>query len=116
MYLQIITQSKILILIEQYDINFNKDIVINKAFEKGFKTLIFRIVENKDKILFKNVSNNKISSLIDNFSITNEKFVNNNYEVDFDIKFDKKKILSFIRSKNVISSIPKAQMFFLSQS
>ncbi len=93
---------------EQYDINFNKDIVINKAFEKGFKTLIFRIVENKDKILFKNVSNNKISSLIDNFSITNEKFVNNNYEVDFDIKFDKKKILSFIRSKNVISSIPKS--------
>ena len=93
---------------EQYDINFNKDNVINKGFEKGFKTLIFRIVENKDKILFKNISNNKIRSLIDNFSITNEKFVNNNYEVDFEVKFDKKKILSFIRSKNVISSVPKS--------
>ncbi len=92
---------------EQYDINFNKDKVINKGFEKGFKTLIFKIVESKDKKLFKDVPNNKISSLIDNFSITNEKFVNNNYEVDFEVKFDKKKILSFIREKNVISSVPK---------
>tara|TARA_B100000963_G_C22607977_1_gene663509 strand:- start:21 stop:1094 length:1074 start_codon:yes stop_codon:yes gene_type:complete len=92
---------------EQYDINFNKDNVIIKGFEKGFETLIFRIVENKDRVLFKNISNTKIKSLIDNFSITNEKFVNNNYEVDFEVKFDKKKILTFIRSKNVISSVPK---------
>ena len=92
---------------EQYDINFNKDKVINKGFEKGFKTLIFKIVESKDKNLFKDIPNNKIKSLIDNFSITNEKFVNNNYEVDFEIKFDKKKLLSFIREKNVISSVPK---------
>ena len=87
---------------EQYDINFNKDNVINRGFEKGFKTLIFKIVESKDKNLFKNIPNNKISSLIDNFSITNEKFVNNNYEVDFEVKFDKKKLLSFIREKNVM--------------
>ena len=92
---------------EQYDINFNKDKVIKKGFEKGFKTLIFKIVESKDKKLFKDIPNNKISSLIDNFSITNEKFVNNNYEVDFEVKFDKKKLLSFIREKNVISSVPK---------
>ncbi|MDC3162547.1 hypothetical protein OA670_02950 [Candidatus Pelagibacter sp.] len=92
---------------EQYDINFNKDEVINKGFEKAFKTLIFRIVENKDKSLFNETSKSKISSLINNFSITNEKFLNNNYEVDFEVKFDKKKLLSFIRSKNVISSVPK---------
>ncbi len=92
---------------EQYDINFNKDKVINKGFEKGFKTLIFKIVESKDKKLFKDIPNNKISSLIDNFSITDEKFVNNNYEVDFEVKFDKKKLLSFVREKNVISSVPK---------
>ena len=60
-----------------------------------------------NKIRFNNISNKKISSLIYNFSITNEKFVNNNYEVDFEVKFDKKKLLSFIRSKNVISSVPE---------
>ena len=92
---------------EQYDVNFNKDQAINKGFEKAFKTLIYKIVENKDKKLFNNISKKKISSLIDNFSITNEKFVNNNYEVDFEVKFDKKKLLSFIRSKSVISSVPE---------
>ena len=92
---------------EKYDINFNKDEVINKGFEKAFKTLIFRIVENKDKNLFKQISNSEISSLINYFSITNEKFLNNNYEVDFEVKFDKKKLLSFIRSKKVISSVPE---------
>ncbi len=92
---------------EQYDTNFNKDEIINKGFKKGFKTLIFRILENKDKNLFKDIPNYKISSLIDNFSITNEKFVNNNYEVDFEVEFNKKKLLSFIRRKNVISSVPK---------
>ena len=92
---------------EQYNTNFNKSQVINKGFEEAFKTLIYRIVENKDKNLFNDTPKNKIRSLIDNFSITNEKFVNNNYEVDFEVKFDKKKLFSFIRSKNVISSVPE---------
>ena len=92
---------------EKYDVNFDKDNAINKGFKKAFKAIIYKIVENKDKKLFKDIPKNKISSLIDNFSITNEKFVNNNYEVDFEVKFDKKKLLSFIRSKNVISSVPK---------
>tara|TARA_B100000886_G_scaffold81471_1_gene53020 strand:- start:947 stop:1879 length:933 start_codon:yes stop_codon:yes gene_type:complete len=88
-------------------VNFDKDKAINKGFKKAFKAIIYKIVENKDKKLFKDIPKNKISSLIDNFSITNEKFVNNNYEVDFEVKFDKKKLLSFIRSKNVISSVPE---------
>ncbi len=92
---------------EKYDVNFDKDKAINKGFKKAFKAIIYKIVENKDKKLFKDIPKNKISSLIDNFSITNEKFVNNNYEVDFEVKFDKKKLLSFIRSKNVISSVPE---------
>ena len=89
---------------EQYDINFNKDEVIKKGFKKGFKTLIFRIVESKDKNLFKNVPSNKINSLIDNFSITNEKFVDNNYEVDFEVKFDKEKLKlkSFSEKEKII--------------
>ena len=92
---------------EQYGINFNKQKVINKGFEKAFKILIFKIVENNDKKLFNNISRKKITSLIDNFSISNEKFINNNYEVDIQVKFDKKKLLSFIRNKKVISSVPK---------
>ena len=39
-------------IIEQYDVNF-KDHVISKGFEKAFETIIYKIVENKDKNLFK---------------------------------------------------------------
>ncbi len=99
---------------EKYNIKFNKEDVIKRGFEKAFLVLIYKIVENKDKSLFTSVSSNKIQSLVDNFSITNEKFVNDNYEVDFQVKFDKKKILSFIRSKKVISSIPnKTDVLFI---
>ena len=100
---------------EQYDINFNRDEVINKGFKKAFKTLIFKIVENKDKNLFKDISNNKISSLIDNFSITNEKFVNNNYEVDFEVKFDKKNYYHLLEEKVLFLQFLKTQIFFLYQ-
>ena len=44
---------------EQYDINFNKEKVINKGFEKAFKTIIYKIVENKDKKLFENIPKKK---------------------------------------------------------
>ena len=100
---------------EQYDINFNKDEVINKGFKKGFKTLIFRIVESKDKNLFKNVPSNKINSLIDNFSITNEKFVDNNYEVDFEVKFDKENYYHLLEEKTLFPLFQKIQTCFLSQ-
>ena len=81
---------------EQYNISFNKEEVINKGFEKAFKTLIFKIVESKDKNLFKNVSINKISSLIDKFSITNEKFVNDNYEVKMSFLLYHRKQMCFL--------------------
>ena len=100
---------------EQYDINFNKDQVITNGFEKAFETLIFKIVENQDKKHFKSTPKNKINSLIDNFSITNEKFVNNNYEVDFEVKFDKKKYFHLYGAKMSYRQSPKKQMFFLYQ-
>ena len=65
---------------EQYDINFNKDEVIKKGFKKGFKTLIFRIVESKDKNLFKNVPrNNEIKFFDQNYFYNNWNNVNKNY-------------------------------------
>ena len=97
---------------EQYDVNFNKGEVINKGFEKAFKTLIYRIVENKDKNLFNEISKNKISSLIDYFTITNEKFVNDNYEVDFEVKFDKKNYYHLSGVKMLFPQHQKLQMFF----
>ena len=64
---------------ENYDINFDKSKVINKAFEEAFKVLIYKLVESKDRSKIKNIPLKDKKNLIENFSINNEQFINNNY-------------------------------------
>ena len=45
--------------------------------------------------------------MIDNFSIIDEKFINNKYKNKIEVQFDRKKILNFFEDERVISSIPK---------
>ena len=69
--------------------------------------LVGRLVESKDYKIFQKIEIDEIKSLINNFSVTNEKFMNNEYITEVEVEFDRKKVLNFIQSKNVISSIPK---------
>ena len=91
---------------EFYDLNFEKTKVIDKAFKKAFKNLVFKLVQKKDQKIFKNIDIYKIKTLVDNFSITNEKFINNKYQSEFEVQFNRKKIIEYIQSKNIIPSIP----------
>ena len=100
------TISKIVIS-QEYNINFKKKNVIDKAFKKAFIMLVGRLVESKDYKIFQKIEIDEIKSLINNFSVTNEKFMNNEYITEVEVEFDRKKVLNFIQSKNVISSIPK---------
>ncbi|SVD86402.1 uncharacterized protein METZ01_LOCUS439256, partial [marine metagenome] len=99
---------------EKYDLNFNKSKVIDKGFIQAFKILIYKMVEKKDRSKFKNISLKQIKSLIENFSIVDEKFIDNKYTNKFEVQFNRKKILNFFEKKNVISSLPKeVKSFFL---
>ena len=98
-----ITQIKIE---ESYDINFNKYSVIDKAFKKAFNILIFKILEKKDRFQLSDISIQEIKSLIESFSIIDEQFVNNNYIGQFEVQFNRKKILNLIERKSLISSSP----------
>jgi len=99
---------------ESYDLNFNKFKVIDKGFKKVFKILIYKTVETKDRSKFENISLKKIKSLIDNFTILDEKFINNKYKNKLEVQFNRKKILNFFENENVISSLPKEiKSFFL---
>ena len=90
-----------------YDINFEKSKVVDKAFEKAFKILFYKLIENKDKLKINNISLKDKKSLIDNFSISDEIFINNNYIAQFNVQFNKKKILKYLNKKNLIPSSPK---------
>jgi len=100
-------------VVEIYDLKFQKSNVIDRAFKKAFEILIYKITENSDRSIIKNISLNEIKSLIENFSITNERFINNKYISEFNVQFNKKKILKYLNNKGVIPSSPNEIKTFL---
>ena len=93
-------------IVEAYDVDFDKIEVIDKAFKKAFIHLIYQATSSDDKNALNDISLKKIKSLIESFSIVDEKFIENNYMAKVEVNFDKKGILRLFESKNVISSIP----------
>ena len=92
---------------ENYDLNFDKSKVINKAFVEAFEVLIFKLIESKDRPKINNISLKDKKNLIENFSISDEQFINNNYIASFNVQFSKRKILSYLNNRNIIPSSPK---------
>ena len=77
------------------------DNIIDKAFNSAFQTLIRKITLSKNFPLLENQNIKLIKSFVESFSVVNEKFENNKYHGVFEINFNKKKILSFLRNKNI---------------
>ncbi len=89
---------------DEYNTNFNKDDIIDKAFVKAFRILINKITVSKDHEALKTQNLKLIKSFVESFSVVNEKFENNKYYGTYEISFNKSKILSFLRNKNVFHS------------
>ena len=97
-----------------FEINFDKNEIIDKGFIKAFDRLILSISQTKDQQKFKNLSISIIKGLIETFSIKEEKFINEIYYLSLNVTFDKKKIFNLLESKNIFPSIPvKQNIFFL---
>ena len=62
---------------DEYNTNFNKDRVIDKAFESAFQILISKITVSKDYEVLKNQKLKLVKSFVESFSVVNEKFENN---------------------------------------
>ena len=99
---------------ETYDINFDKSKVVDKAFDQAFKILLYKLIENKDKSKINIISLKDKKSLIENFSISDEMFVDNKYIARFNVQFNKKKILNYLNKKDLIPSSPtEIEVFIL---
>ena len=92
---------------KKFDEKFNRDKVIDEGFNLAFKELIFMLVQSQDQSKIKNITLESIKILIENFSIKEEKFLNNMYHVSLDVEFSKRKIFSLLEKKNVFPSLPK---------
>ena len=53
--------------------------------------LLKNILSSKDLYRVKITNSNEIKTMVDSFSIKDEKFINNNYIANFRVLFDKKK-------------------------
>jgi len=97
-----------------FEINFNKNEIIDRGFNKSFNELILSIIQSKDQVKLENTSINQIKGMIDTFSIEEEKFVNQIYYLKLNVSFNKKKIFDLLESKNIFPSIPvKKNLLFI---
>ena len=92
---------------KKFNMDFQKTDVINEGFKIAYRQLIFKITKSKDQFKLKDLSLMDIKTMIDNFSIKEEKFIDNIYYVNLDVSFNKKKIFSFLEKKNIFPSQPK---------
>ncbi len=99
---------------EKLENDFNKDILINKGFEKAFKELMGKLIQSKDIDKTQNINLNEIKSMIDTFSIKEEKFINKIYHLNLGVSFDKKKIYNYLYTKNIFpAQITEEKFLFI---
>ena len=89
-----------------FKVNFKKNDVIDSGFQTSFSNLVFMITTSGDKKKIKNISIKEIKGMIDSFTISDEKFINNAYFAKLETTFNKRKILSFLEEKSIFPSIP----------
>ena len=100
-------------IIEPYEISFNKPEIIDKAIKNGFQELIQKITTSNTEKKITNIDFKDIKNLVHSFSIVDEKFINNNYLVKFDIDFNQKSTLKYLEKKNIFSSLPLEKKIFI---
>ena len=96
-----------------FELNFKKSTVIDNGFKTSFSNLLSMITTSGDREKINNISIKEIKSMIDSFTISDEKFISNEYFAKLETTFNKKKILNFLERKSIFPSIPKTNKVLL---
>ena len=91
---------------EPFVVNFNKSKAIDNGFKSAFFNLISMITTSNDRDKIKNTSLKDLKGMIDSFTISNERFIDNEYFAKLEVTFNKKNTLLFLERKNIFPSIP----------
>jgi len=89
-----------------FKLNFNKNRVLDEGFRVAFLNLISMITTSDDRNKVKNTSLKEVKSMIDSFTISDEKFIKNEYSAKLETTFNKKKALTFLEKNNIFPSTP----------
>ena len=97
-----------------FEINFDKNNIIDEGFILAFDELILSIVQTKDQKKLQETSTRIIKGMIETFSINEEKFIDEIYYLNLNVSFNKKKIFALLEKKNIFPSLPvKKDIFFI---
>jgi len=97
-----------------FEINFNKNKIIDEGFAQAFNRLVLSILQTQDQKKLSKTPIDLIKSMIETFSIEEEKFIDEVYYLSLNVSFNKKKILNLMEKKNIFPSIPvEKKIFFL---
>ncbi len=97
-----------------FEINFNKNQIIEEGFVQAFNQLILSIIQSKDQKKLEKISLREIKGTIETFSIKEEKFINEIYYVKINVSFNKKSIFEILEKQNIFPSLPiKKNLVFI---
>ena len=94
-----------------FEINFNKNEVIDEGFRKAYNKLLLLIVNSTDQKKINQIKLNEIKGMIESFTIKEERFIDEIYYVNLGVSFNRKKIFNYLEEKNIFPSIPEKKFF-----
>jgi len=89
-----------------FEINFNKNQIIEEGFIQAFNQLILSIIQSKDYTKLEKISLSEIKGTIDTFSIKEERFIKEIYHVKISVTFKKKSVFEILEKRNIFPSLP----------
>ena len=99
---------------QPFEINFDKNNVIDQGFKNAFFELIYSLIKSSDFKKIDSIKLNEIKSMIETFSIKEEKFIDQKYHLNLGVSFNKKKIFKYLEQKNIFpSQILKERFLFI---
>lgn len=97
-----------------FEINFSKKEIIDRGFVIAFDQLILSITQTDNQEKIRNIPIAKIKTMIETFSVKEEKFIDEVYYLSMNVSFNKKKIFKLLESRNIFPSLPiKKNIFFI---
>ena len=96
-----------------FNASFDKNKIINRGFVEAYEELILTIVQSKDQKKLQNSSTKEVKSLVETFSIVQESFIDEIYNLTLNVEFNKKSFYELLEKKNVFpSSIIRKDLIF----
>ena len=98
-----------------FEINFNKNKIIDEGFAQAFNRLVLSILQTQDQKKLSKTPLVLIKSMIETFSIQEEKFIDEVYYLSLNVSFNKKKILNLMEKKKSFYLFQLKKKYFFYQ-